>query len=136
MKFGIHLDCAQPADAIELLTEWRRSVVFADQHGFDYVSVVDHHVPFPSFRPANAPLFDPWQLLATYALETKHLALLTLVSNGSVVHPTKLAKQAATLDVLSGGRAILGIGAGGYTSDEDALGIHNRSQKERNAQAK
>lgn len=133
MKFGLHLDHAHTGNPNTITSNWLESVLIADAAGFDYVSVVDHLVPFPEFRPREVPLLDPWQLLSAFAVQTKSVTLLTLVSNGSIAHPSRLTKQAATLDLLSSGRMMLGLGAGGYEADEAALGIDGRSQSERYA---
>jgi alkanesulfonate monooxygenase SsuD/methylene tetrahydromethanopterin reductase-like flavin-dependent oxidoreductase (luciferase family) len=131
MKFGLHLDSSINRSATSIISHWQKLVSIADASGFDYVSVVDHLVPFPYFRPIDTPLFDPWQLLTAFATKTKNVTLLTLVSNASISHPTRLAKQASTLDIISEGRMMLGLGAGGYAADDSALGINRRSQKER-----
>ena len=133
MKFGLHLDNAQIHDPSTIVSDWSEAVAFADGAGFDYISVVDHLVPFPDFRPRSAPLFDPWQLLSAFAALTKNVKLLTLVNNGSISHPTRLAKQAATLDTVSQGRMMLGLGAGGYQLDEAAMNLSLRSQRDRYA---
>ncbi len=131
MRFGLHLDNDRTNSPRDAISAWRKSVAIADTTGFDYISVVDHLVPFPSFRPKQIPLFDPWQLLADFAAQTCNVTLLTLVSNGSIAHPVRLAKQVATLDVLSDGRMMLGLGAGGYEADEAAIGMPIRTQSER-----
>jgi alkanesulfonate monooxygenase SsuD/methylene tetrahydromethanopterin reductase-like flavin-dependent oxidoreductase (luciferase family) len=133
VKFGLHLDNAQNLHPDEVVNSWLEWVTIADTHGFDYVSVVDHLVPFPDFRAKDLPLFDPWQMLAAIACQTRHVKLLTLVSNASVQHPAVLAKRAATLDVISAGRMVLGLGAGGYAADETAVGALRASQSERYA---
>ncbi len=131
MKFGLHLDNAHTRSPGATISNWRESASIADATGFDYVSVVDHLVPFPRFRQRDVPLFDPWQILSALAVLTRNVTLLTLVSNGTISHPVRLAKQAATLDALSNGRMMLGLGAGGYDLDEAAIGIDARSQRER-----
>lgn len=133
MKFGLHLDNATATDAAAVIDTWLNGVSIADAAGFSYVSVVDHQVPFPEIRTRQAVLFDAWQVLSAIAMETENVTLLTLVTNGSLVHPVKLAKQAATLDVLSRGRMLLGLGAGGYARDEAALGLTRATQSERYA---
>ncbi|MEQ9451011.1 MAG: LLM class flavin-dependent oxidoreductase [Pseudomonadales bacterium] len=121
MKFGLHLDNANSRDATALLSSWLAMVRTADAAGFDYVSVVDHLVPFPNHRSSDLTLFDPWQLLATFAGITSKVTLLTLVTNAPNTHPARLAKQVATLDVISEGRTMVGLGAGGYQADDAAI---------------
>ena len=133
MKFGLHLDNGSAHDVETLLTEWRAMVQLADTSGFQYVSVVDHLAPFPDFRARDLPLLDSWQLLSTYAGLTSNVTLFSLVNNGSLRHPVRLAKQLSSLDVLSEGRMAFGVGAGGYDLDEDALGFTVSEARERYA---
>lgn len=133
MKFGLHLHDTLSLDPDAVISNWQEMVSAADTQGFEYVSVSDHLVPFPNLKARNTPLFDPWQLLAAYACQTQQVTLLTLASNASIHHPTSVAKRAVTLDRLSHGRMMLGLGAGGYTPDEAAVGQLRTSQTERYA---
>lgn len=133
MKFGLHLDSTGAGNAAALYAQWSEQVQLCDAAGFKYVSVVDHLVPFPGFKPVMTPLFDAWQMLTAFAVQTTNVTLLTLVHNAPLSHPVRLAKQAATLDVISQGRMMLGLGAGGYPADDAALNLIGRSQQERYA---
>src|SRR6476646_9238144 len=83
-----------------------RLAQFADEAGFDFISVQDH--------PYNAEFLDTWTLLATLGNMTERVRLLTNVSPVPLRPPAMLAKAAATLDILTQGRVELGLGAGGF----------------------
>jgi alkanesulfonate monooxygenase SsuD/methylene tetrahydromethanopterin reductase-like flavin-dependent oxidoreductase (luciferase family) len=87
----------------------------------------DHMVPLRG--PANAAALEAWTLLAALAAQTRRLRLGVIVTNNQLRRPALLAKMAATVDVVSGGRLEFGIGAGaGLTSqlDDAMLGIVRR----------
>ncbi len=85
-----------------------------DASGFDALYVVDH----PAF-----PIPDPWTWLAHAAARTNRVRLGTHVTGAPFHHPTALAKQVATVDQLSGGRAVLGIGAAYELADFEPYGF-------------
>jgi alkanesulfonate monooxygenase SsuD/methylene tetrahydromethanopterin reductase-like flavin-dependent oxidoreductase (luciferase family) len=85
-----------------------------DASAFDALYVVDH----PAF-----PTPDPWTWLAHAAARTSRVRLGTHVTGAPFHHPTTLAKQVATVDRLSGGRAVLGIGAGYEHADFEPYGF-------------
>ncbi len=91
----------------------------ADEHGLDLITLMDH--------PYNAHLFDTWTLLTALAVKTKRIRLSTNVANLPLRPPAMLAKQIATLDVLTGGRIELGLGAGGFWRGIVAYGGPQRS---------
>jgi alkanesulfonate monooxygenase SsuD/methylene tetrahydromethanopterin reductase-like flavin-dependent oxidoreductase (luciferase family) len=95
----------------------------ADEHGLDFISLMDH--------PYNADLYDTWTLLTALAMRTERVHLLTNVLNTPLRPPAMLAKAAATLDRLSGGRLELGIGAGAYLDGVAAFGGPTGSPGER-----
>jgi probable F420-dependent oxidoreductase len=94
-------------------TEWKRLVQRIDAEGYDMVHVPQH-------RGANG--FGPLVALATVAEISSRLRLGTLVLDNESVHPAVLAKDLATLDVLSGGRLEVGIGAGWLPADHESIG--------------
>ena len=100
----------------EIEEEW----VEAEELGFYAGFVNDHLVSFP--REGRSYL-EAWTLLSALASVTEEIRLGTLVSCVLFRHPSVLAKMAATLDVLSGGRLILGLGAGWRRGEAEAYGI-------------
>jgi alkanesulfonate monooxygenase SsuD/methylene tetrahydromethanopterin reductase-like flavin-dependent oxidoreductase (luciferase family) len=94
----------------------------ADEAGLDFVAVQDH--------PYQRRFFDTWTLLSYVAARTERVRLLTDVVNLPLRPPAVLAKSAASLDVLSGGRVELGIGAGSFWEAVEAMGGPRRTPKE------
>ena len=86
----------------------------ADELGFDVVGVQDH--------PYQRRFFDTWTLLTAMAMRTERITLFPDVANLPLRPPAVLAKAAATLDLLSGGRVELGLGAGGFWDAIKAYG--------------
>jgi alkanesulfonate monooxygenase SsuD/methylene tetrahydromethanopterin reductase-like flavin-dependent oxidoreductase (luciferase family) len=94
----------------------------ADEAGLDYVAVQDH--------PYQRRFLDTWTLLSFLAARTERIRLLPDVANLPLRPPAVLAKSAASLDVLSGGRVELGLGAGAFWEAIGAMGGPVRSPKE------
>ncbi len=107
---------------------WRSRVLEVEQLGYDGVYVWDHLV-HRTQEPTD-PLFDGLTLLAAAAEFTSRLRLGTLVASPTLRHPVLLAKQAMTIDNVSGGRMELGIGAAGVLLDYTVLGIQPWSKGE------
>jgi alkanesulfonate monooxygenase SsuD/methylene tetrahydromethanopterin reductase-like flavin-dependent oxidoreductase (luciferase family) len=97
-------------------------VLAADDAGLDFVAVQDH--------PYQRRYFDTWTFLSYVAGRTERVRLLPDVVNLPLRPPTVLAKSAASLDVLSGGRVELGIGAGSFWEAVEAMGGPRRTPKE------
>ncbi|MGB8942307.1 MAG: LLM class flavin-dependent oxidoreductase [Streptomyces sp.] len=89
--------------------------VAAEQAGWDGLFVWDHVL---HRKHADRPFGDPWMLLTAAALATSRIRLGTLVTPVARRRPQQLARQVATLDVLSGGRVTFGAGLGGPIEDE------------------
>ncbi|MBN9326340.1 MAG: LLM class F420-dependent oxidoreductase [Cellulomonas sp. 73-145] len=124
MRVGIHLmrfDSVTPAD---LRGELARTVETADAAGVAWISVMDHY--FQMMRagfPAEDPMLEAYTTLGYLAGHTERAELGVLVTGVTYRYPGLLAKIVATLDVLSGGRAALGIGAAWYEEEHAALGV-------------
>jgi alkanesulfonate monooxygenase SsuD/methylene tetrahydromethanopterin reductase-like flavin-dependent oxidoreductase (luciferase family) len=93
-----------------------------EQAGLEYIGIQDH--------PYNAGFLDTWTLIATLLQATEHVHIFPNVANLPLRPPAMLAKAAATLDVLSGGRFELGLGAGAFREDIEAMGGSGRSRGE------
>ncbi|MFJ5608699.1 LLM class F420-dependent oxidoreductase [Streptomyces sp. NPDC093221] len=95
----------------------------ADRHGFAYVAVCDHiAVPRRLAAAMSTTWYDPVATLGYLAAVTERVRLLSHVAVVGLRHPLATAKQYATLDRLSGGRLILGVGAGHVVEEFDAVG--------------
>ncbi len=97
--------------------------------GFDTVWCWDHFVPLSGSNDGDS--LEAWSLLAGIAVQTSQIRFGTLVTSTTYRHPSVLAKQAATIDHISGGRLILGIGAGWMQREHHAYGIPFPSARER-----
>jgi alkanesulfonate monooxygenase SsuD/methylene tetrahydromethanopterin reductase-like flavin-dependent oxidoreductase (luciferase family) len=117
LKLGIFAvpDATDPAATVA-------QIVAADRSGLDFAGIQDH--------PYQRRFLDTWTLLAFVAARTERLRLLTDVANLPLRPPALLAQAAASLDLLSGGRFELGIGAGAFWEAVAALGGPRRSPRE------
>ena len=133
MRFGFHTQSHAPStgSAADIYPELRERARAAETAGFAYFSVSDHVVSFPAVAAPATPMLDPWLALAAVATATERIGLLTLVSNVTLHTPAQLARAAAALDVISGGRMLLGLGSGGYRADYAALGLPYPAAPER-----
>lgn len=96
----------------------------ADETGWYGVWLADHYMPNTGdTTPARGDVYECWALLPALAAVTERVRVGTLVSPTSVHHPALLAKRAATIDRLSGGRMVLGLGAGWQVNEHHAYGI-------------
>jgi F420-dependent oxidoreductase-like protein len=103
----------------------------ADQLGFAALTVMDHYFQIGLVGPPELPMLEGYTTLAFLAGQTRQLQLGTLATGVHYRHPGLLAKIVTTLDVLSGGRAFLGIGAGWNVDESRGLGVPFPSLKER-----
>jgi F420-dependent oxidoreductase-like protein len=120
--FGLHLPNytfpgTPPERLFDRVVEQARA---AEAAGFDLVTVMDHLYQIQGVGPVTDPMLEAWSTLAALARETSKVRLGTLVTGVTYRNPALLAKQVTTLDVLSGGRAILGLGAA--WNEEEHLG--------------
>src|ERR1700694_5081791 len=109
VRFGVFLtpDASQPSRLLELAG-------VADDLGFELIGVQDH--------PYQRRFLDTWTLLTAIAMRTKTVKVFPDVANLPLRPPAIVAKAAATLDLLSGGRLELGLGAGGAWDAIKAIG--------------
>jgi len=106
-----------PADVLELARQ-------ADTTGWHGVWLMDHYMPDTgTTEPAGGDIHEVWGVLPAVAAVTQRVRVGTLVSPTTIHHPALLANRAATIDHLSGGRMVLGIGAGWQLNEHAAYGI-------------
>ena len=114
LRFGIQTTATRTWP--EMVALWRR----VEALGFDSLWLQDHLVP--PFR-IDGPIFEAWTLLAALATQTERVRLGVLVSCNTFRHPPLVAKQAATVDHVSGGRLEMGLGAGWFKPEHDMFGL-------------
>ncbi|WP_329100468.1 LLM class F420-dependent oxidoreductase [Micromonospora sp. NBC_01699] len=93
----------------------------ADEAGFEYLALMDHFFQIRTVGPSEAEMLEAYTTLGFLAAHTERVRLLTLITGVHHRPAGLLAKTVTTLDVLSGGRAMLGIGAG--WNEEESLGL-------------
>jgi F420-dependent oxidoreductase-like protein len=94
----------------------------AEAAGFDSVFLMDHFYQLPGLGTPDQPMLEAYTALGALAGATETVQLGTLVTGNTYRNPTLLTKAITTLDVISAGRAILGIGTGWFELEHDSLG--------------
>jgi F420-dependent oxidoreductase-like protein len=102
-----------------------------EQSGFDTIFVMDHFFQLPLIGPPELEMFEAYTLLGAIAARTKTARLGTLVTGVTYRNPALLAKAVTALDVISRGRALLGIGAAWYDVEHESLGVRFPPMSER-----
>ena len=110
IRRGIHLDTHGANDGAAVFGRLAEAALAAEDAGFDAISVPDH-----IYDPGGptSPMFEAYTVLGALAAVTSSATLLTLASPVTLREPGLLAKAVTTLDVVSGGRAVLSVGVGG-----------------------
>jgi len=102
----------------------RQVVLHCDASGWDGAYFADHFMPDdPGGVPRDGPVLECWSVLSALAAETRNLRLGSLVSGNLYRHPAVVANAAATIDQVSGGRFVVGLGAGWQRNEHTAYGI-------------
>jgi F420-dependent oxidoreductase-like protein len=124
VKLGVHISDFTWPDGPARLGENLSAVArAADQVGFDRLSVMDHVWQINHLGPPEHEMLEAYTTLGFLAGQTSRIKLLTLVTGVVYRSPGLLAKIVTTLDVLSGGRAMLGIGAAWNEDEARGLGL-------------
>lgn len=124
MKLGLHIPSTTwEGGAGRLGATLAEIVEAAEVAGFNAIAVVDHLWQHPIMGGPEASEIEAYTTLGFIAARTRRVRLLTLATAVSYRHAGLLAKIVTTLDVLSGGRALLGIGAGDYPEEAQGLGL-------------
>jgi F420-dependent oxidoreductase-like protein len=132
MKLGLHLyDFTWPGGTDQISPTLVRIAQAADAAGFDRISIVDHVWQSPYLGGPEREILSCYPTLAFLAAYTSRIKLIALATAAPYWQPVLLAKAVTTLDVLSGGRAWLGIGAGDYEEEAHGSGLPFPSIKER-----
>ena len=124
MKIGLQVPLyTWPGGPAELGAKLAEIARTADDVGFDSVWVMDHFFQIPLVGPAEMDMLEGYNALSFIAGVTRRVMLGTMVTGVTYRHPGLLAKTVTTLDVLSGGRAYLGIGAAWFEREHQGLGV-------------
>jgi F420-dependent oxidoreductase-like protein len=124
VDIGIHfLNFTNPGGDEAISPVLARTAKAADEAGFALFTVMDHYFQMDRVWPADNPMLEGYTALAFAAAHTSRIQLATLVTGVTYRHPGLLAKTVTTLDVLSEGRAMLGIGAAWYEREHVGLGV-------------
>jgi alkanesulfonate monooxygenase SsuD/methylene tetrahydromethanopterin reductase-like flavin-dependent oxidoreductase (luciferase family) len=119
LKVGVQLP------EVERVVPWpelRDMILAVEGEGFDSIWVGDHLLYRPSWGPARGP-WETWSVLAAAAALTSRVEIGPLVACTAFLNPGVIAKKAATIDEISGGRLVLGLGAGWNEVEFDAFGF-------------
>jgi F420-dependent oxidoreductase-like protein len=132
MKLGVHCsNLTRPGGAAALGTTLAGVARAADDGGFTTLTMMDHYFQMETLGGPDEPMLEGYTSLGFVAGQTSRLELGLLVTGVTYRHPGLLAKIVTTLDVLSGGRAMFGIGAAWYEREHRGLGVPYPSTSER-----
>jgi len=132
MKIGLQIpDFTWPGGAPKIGPTLATIAKTADDAGFASIGVMDHFFQIERVGPPEHEMLEAYTTLGFLAAHTRRARLMTFVTGVHYRHPGILAKTVTTLDVLSGGRAWLGIGAGWNEQESRGLGVPFPPLKER-----
>jgi F420-dependent oxidoreductase-like protein len=124
VKLGLHIsNFTWPGDPGNIAQDLSRVARAGEEAGFDRVSVMDHVWQISVIGPPEHEMLEAYTTLGYLAAQTSRVKLLTLVTGVVYRKPGLLAKMVTTLDVLSGGRAMLGVGAAWNEEEAGGLGL-------------
>ncbi|HEY2079787.1 MAG TPA: LLM class F420-dependent oxidoreductase [Streptosporangiaceae bacterium] len=128
-KFGVQLPNFSGIDTADLFDHVAGLATAAEDAGFHSVWVMDHFFQLPPLGGPDQPMLEAYTLLGALAARTQRVQLGTLVTGVTYRNPGILAKIVTTLDVISRGRAILGIGGAWYDVEHQGLGVDYPSDR-------
>ena len=132
MKFGIqHPSFTFDGDGPAIVDSIKNVALRGEDLGYDSFWVMDHFHQIPNIGQPQEPMLEGWTAISVLAGYTSKIKLGTLVTGNTYRHPSVLAKIGATLDVLSKGRLIMGIGGAWNVEEATAYGIPFPPTKER-----
>jgi F420-dependent oxidoreductase-like protein len=132
MRLGLHYwNFSTPADPAAMAPTLAETARVAEQAGVSSFTVMDHYFQLEGAGSADDPMLEGYTTLGYLAGKTERMTLGLLVTGVMYRYPGLLAKIVTTLDVLSAGRARLGIGASWYEREKRALGVPVVSVSER-----
>ena len=124
MRLGLHYwTFSTPSEPTRIAPTLAETARVAEQGGFATFTVMDHWFQMEQAGSAAEPMLEAYTTLGHVAALTERMTLGVLVTGVMYRHPGLLAKTVTTLDVLSGGRARLGIGASWYEREQRGLGV-------------
>lgn len=123
MRLGLQIpNFSYGLPVAELFSAVKSQVQEAEAAGFDAVFLMDHFYQLPAMGAPDEPILEAYTTLAALSAVTDRVQLGTLVTGNTYRNPTLLAKEITTLDVINGGRSILGVGAGWFELEHQQLG--------------
>ncbi len=124
MRLGLHYwNYSTPSDPAKIAATLAETARIAEQAGVSSFTVMDHYFQMEQAGSVDEPMLEGYTTLGYVAAKTERLTLGLLVTGVMYRYPGLLAKVVTTLDVLSGGRARLGIGASWYEREQRGLGV-------------
>jgi F420-dependent oxidoreductase-like protein len=130
-RFGVQLPNFSGFASADLFGHVAGLATAAEEAGFDSVWVMDHFFQLPPLGGPDQPMLEAYTLLGALAARTRRVQLGTLVTGVTYRNPAILAKTVTTLDVISQGRAVLGIGGAWYAVEHEGLGVDYPSDRVR-----
>ncbi len=130
-RIGVQLPNFSGFETADLFDHIADLATTAEASGFDSVWVMDHFFQLPPLGGPDQPMLEAYTLLGALAARTQRVQLGTLVTGVTYRNPGILAKIVTTLDIVSRGRAILGIGGAWYDVEHQALGVDYPSDRVR-----
>ncbi len=124
MRLGLHYwNYSTPSDPARIAATLAETARVAEQAGMSAFTVMDHFFQMEQATSVDEPMLEGYTTLGYVAAQTRGMTLGLLVTGVPYRYPGLLAKIVTTLDVLSGGRARLGIGASWYEREQRGLGV-------------